>query len=294
MLDQIKITRIPESQQVISTAKFPKSNKDNSIECYYRQLFDGNYNEEKIKVQAFVVVSFEQYDFLKENFLKPSDWHENIGGSFTDDPYFDNYTQEEFEKAVSTNPEALKIFRETCYSNCVAVVEENTGWTLYINTEGYSYARYVGFGERFEIPEIIDETKEPENITEHWDEAKDKIIHAENILRRYDSPEAGNFKSWNAYVNLTQKEIRVYGWDKTRRTDGEKTFFDRVFKLGDKVEYDSWNLSYLGDIVAIGAKTVTIEGSRKKRLRLGEFIDRNRYLDLEETAKRNHETSMCI
>ena len=69
--------------------------------------------------------------------------------------------------------------------------------------------------------------------------------------------------------------------------------YDRTFTLGDVAEYDSYNMSYTGKVVAIGEKTVAIEDGRKvRRLSVFVFARRNRDLDLEEIAARNLDVMM--
>lgn len=68
-----------------------------------------------------------------------------------------------------------------------------------------------------------------------------------------------------------------------------------TFRVGDVAEYDSFNLSYTGKILAIGEKTVTIcaemTGNRgaKSRLSLYDFSRKNRDFNLAEISKRNSE-----
>lgn len=70
----------------------------------------------------------------------------------------------------------------------------------------------------------------------------------------------------------------------------------RRFEVGDEVEYDSFNLSYTGPILAIGKKTVTVESTfrGKKRLKAEEFGWRNWNFNASETARRNAEVSQAI
>lgn len=87
--------------------------------------------------------------------------------------------------------------------------------------------------------------------------------------------------------------IRLYGLERNHRK--EPFTYERTFKLGDVAEYDSYNLSYLGVIAAIGERTVTLEAhGRRHRLSIFDFSWRNRHLDLEATAKRNLDTMQCI
>jgi hypothetical protein len=72
---------------------------------------------------------------------------------------------------------------------------------------------------------------------------------------------------------------------------------DKTFKIGDKCEYDSYNLSYHGTIVKITDKGVTVRPdyeTRTKRLPLNTFMWRNHDFDLERSQAANHETSMYI
>jgi hypothetical protein len=70
----------------------------------------------------------------------------------------------------------------------------------------------------------------------------------------------------------------------------------RRFEVGDECEYDSFNLSYTGPILAIGKKTVTVESTfkGKKRLKAEEFGWRNWNFNAGETARRNAEISQSI
>lgn len=72
---------------------------------------------------------------------------------------------------------------------------------------------------------------------------------------------------------------------------------DRTFKVGDTVEYDSYNLRYLGVITNITDKRVTVQpryGSATKSMDLHSFSWRNYNFDLEEANEENAQTSMYI
>ncbi len=86
------------------------------------------------------------------------------------------------------------------------------------------------------------------------------------------------------------KSIRITGKYSNRDVD-------ITFKVGDTAEYDSYNLHYLGEIVKITDKGVTIRpqySQRTKRLDLHTFAWRNHDFDLERIAAANHDTSMHI
>lgn len=75
--------------------------------------------------------------------------------------------------------------------------------------------------------------------------------------------------------------------------------YSRTFTVGDTAEYSSYNMSYLGKIVKITPKVVTIVkgesySSTKACLKLHHFDWRNHDFDLEKTREHNRIESMCI
>ena len=79
--------------------------------------------------------------------------------------------------------------------------------------------------------------------------------------------------------------------------DGVPSFEERTFLVGDKAEYDSYNLSYFGPIKSITKKNVIIthkHSDKTTRLPFSTFHWRNIKFDVCETAKRNSETMMSI
>lgn len=71
----------------------------------------------------------------------------------------------------------------------------------------------------------------------------------------------------------------------------------KSFQVGDQAEYDSYNLSYYGEILAITDNTVTIAhsyGGKKHRLDLNTFCWRNYNWVWAQTQAENHKTMMYI
>lgn len=92
------------------------------------------------------------------------------------------------------------------------------------------------------------------------------------------------------------ESITLIGTDKRFSPGFNKaveTPYKTTFEIGDMAEYDSYNLSYIGTIVSITEKGVTIrhrgEGSKTSRLKLAQFNWRNKHFDLDERRKRNSE-----
>jgi hypothetical protein len=114
--------------------------------------------------------------------------------------------------------------------------------------------------------------------------AAKKICH-HDVRTTYQS--AGTV--FNADV-IPGASIRIYG-TQTNHINGPQTF-DRTFNVGDVVEYDSFNLSYMGPVLAVGAKTIMVKcGIYKKarRMTLAQFCSRNWNLDLAQNTRRNSE-----
>ena len=90
------------------------------------------------------------------------------------------------------------------------------------------------------------------------------------------------------------KSIRLFGVE-TNRGAGPLSY-DRTFKVGDIVVTGSYNLTYTGPILAIGAKTVTVEGvcGRTERMSIYSFNFYNNTMDLEDIARRNAIEHQCI
>jgi hypothetical protein len=125
----------------------------------------------------------------------------------------------------------------------------------------------------------------------------DKMIKTENIKPKtrkvFGKVYEGETSDTHHADIVPGKYIRIHGIYRNHVNGPQH--YNRVFKIGDKAEYDSYNFNYVGTIVAIGAKTVTIEDhGDRKRLDLYTFAWRNWNFDLEKIRKNNYETSMVI
>lgn len=81
--------------------------------------------------------------------------------------------------------------------------------------------------------------------------------------------------------------IRVFGVD-------AGVAVDRVFKIGEEVAYSGYNLTYTGQIEAIGNSTVTVRDGRIKRLSIFDFVFWNHRFDAAATHARNREVMARI
>lgn len=93
------------------------------------------------------------------------------------------------------------------------------------------------------------------------------------------------------YADVIRGEsIRLYG-----KMFGKP--FSIKFNVGDVAIYDSYNLIYLGTIIQITEKCVTIKprySNRVKRLKLAVFASKNYDFNLERVERHNREMSIMI
>lgn len=90
------------------------------------------------------------------------------------------------------------------------------------------------------------------------------------------------------------KSIRIYGQEWNH--ENAPVDFDLTFTIGDEAVYESFNLIYTGTIIAIGAKTVTVQAHRHKNRRLSvyDFSWRNWDFNSAKIGEQNSETMMYI
>lgn len=108
--------------------------------------------------------------------------------------------------------------------------------------------------------------------------------------RRFGRDYPSQATTFNAEI-VPGESIRIWGTYSNRE-------FDRTFKLGEYAVYGSYNLIYTGEIVKIGAKTVTVkhyrDSDRVTQMDLNTFVWRNFDYDAQRIADRNADTMMYI
>jgi len=113
----------------------------------------------------------------------------------------------------------------------------------------------------------------------------DGTLTIQNIRpKRYCRASSDDDRLYNAHV-VPNQSIRVQ-----MVSISEFLEYDRTFKVGDRAAYGSHNTIYMGKIVGISDKTVTIQpdGSNKKiRMNLWEFCWRNHAFNHDDSEWRN-------
>lgn len=115
----------------------PSLNKCSDISEYRAQLKSGEYAVVSAVVSHKVVLSPAHYDIFCDNMLENFPWLEKLGGAGCDIDFGD-------KQVWQLNEDELAAFRSNCYSLVVAVMAEGKE-TIYIDPQGYNYARYALF-----------------------------------------------------------------------------------------------------------------------------------------------------
>lgn len=94
------------------------------------------------KIAKLIKLNNNEYDELITSFYsaKRELFNSRLGGNFSDDERLEGYT---FNNILHDN-KLKKIWEETNYELLHAIISDNRK-TLYVNTQGYEYIRYIGY-----------------------------------------------------------------------------------------------------------------------------------------------------
>jgi hypothetical protein len=126
--------------------KFPDLNKNNTIEEYQDELVKG-HSTTGVIIKQIIYVDNEEWFNLTHNFLNnyPDVWEKIGGHSLSEQDKFKISDYDKKQSFFDLTEEEQNIFRQHSRAEVTQLINQQTGQTCYINTEGYNYARYVGF-----------------------------------------------------------------------------------------------------------------------------------------------------
>lgn len=132
----VKLTDITNANMRLQV-KFAKLNKNDTVAEYQQEIAKGEYRVEDCKVTHTAILSNEDYDIFANTLLTDYAWLAGMGGSVADmevEPTGSFYEWTEAQREE---------FRRNSYRLVVAVIAPKRR-TLYVDPQGYQYARYVG------------------------------------------------------------------------------------------------------------------------------------------------------
>lgn len=132
----MKITDISDADLFVN-AKFAIINKNDTIAEYRELVAKGQFRLERCKVTESVRLSAEEYQDFTDTLLTDREWLTGKGGhdSTADLPSVDSFWQ--------YSEEQQKVWKEHAYRLVLAVSAPDRA-TIYVDPQGYTYARYVG------------------------------------------------------------------------------------------------------------------------------------------------------
>ena len=135
---------IPEKSQKIAFAAFPTYNKNDTLEIYQQEFAAGEYRNEKIQAIAELHLPKDLFEHFRNNLLNTDCYGVDLSrfggtGSFNADLVGADWTRWT-EKEIS-------LYNERAYRVGIKIyngLEEGSQF-IYVDSQGYTYARYVGF-----------------------------------------------------------------------------------------------------------------------------------------------------
>jgi len=130
-----------DSLNIRRDVRWPTLNKMSHLKEYTEQLHSGDYTDSQTKVVKIARLTPEDYDaFVDGNLLEDQDWLAEEGGAAVD---WDDSEVENYGEIWNWPEELIERFRKESYILSVLVVADGRT-DLFVNPEGYNYARYVG------------------------------------------------------------------------------------------------------------------------------------------------------
>lgn len=122
---------------VFVDAKWAKLNKQEFLADYKKQVKKGHCSKEEAKICAIAVMSNDEFLKFSNTLMNGRDWLQPYGGTSCHAELPDVAWWE-------LTKDQQDLFRKTAYLITVAILNEDTKESFLVDTQGYSYARYVG------------------------------------------------------------------------------------------------------------------------------------------------------
>ncbi|MCP4493185.1 MAG: hypothetical protein GY820_38675 [Gammaproteobacteria bacterium] len=125
--------------------KFASLNKNETLDEYKNEVYvERKFSTHKVGVEKIFFVDRKEWSQITNQFMTNWDQWEKIGGSNVPDDISSKHGFDKLENIWDMNDEQRKVWDRESYSCAVKVINHVTGECIWVNTEGYSYARYVG------------------------------------------------------------------------------------------------------------------------------------------------------
>jgi hypothetical protein len=194
-----------EKQYFVIGSQFAKLNKNCTLDQYKEEVEKDEFNLENVKITREIHFNTqESLNYFSNMLLNDFDFLSETGGSFTDD---------------------VRINSMTDYYNMTKEEQETVIWSLYgvavyfnnklqfiIDTQGYSYSRYVGLVENVIIKKqnIIKQFIDNKQIQELKEKADTITDISTNIITELNINNSWNNEDWKTYKDLLKEQLKKH------------------------------------------------------------------------------------
>lgn len=273
--NNIAITELVEDQQYfVVGSQFAKLNKNNTLDQYQEEVVKGEFDLQTVKVKREIHFQTEEaLNFYSNMLLVDFDFLENAGGSYTDDVRinsmtdYDNMTDDE---------------RDTVIFNLYGVaIYYNNELQFIVNTQGYSFARYVGLVENVVITKteiVAEQLVTPEAIEALTTKAEALEDYSVSVITdNIDLMNVWNTDKWTEYKELMKSKLIKNNLKLTKeiiqqlpeRSEALKVAMYRLlvdvdgiqeqFRTADLQQGQKVTLFYISDFGSILNRQITID-----------------------------------
>ena len=140
------IVNVKKLDMRIQRVKFPKPNKNRTIDEYKHELQKG-YNIEQVWIEEIMLLGGVDYEVFCRNLLTGFDWLRGKGGFDSDyeSANEDRQTLSEDDRVDDVCPKKFHIRKNVSYAFGILCINTDNDEMIIVNPEGCDYARHVGF-----------------------------------------------------------------------------------------------------------------------------------------------------
>lgn len=202
IVNHVEVKEIKEHDiYYITNCQFANLNKNNTLDEYKEEVNKGDYTYEKVKIQRELHFTDEKIlSYFENMFLHDFDFLEGTGGSEIDDNSI-NSMEDYYNMSISE--------QEQVKWNLLGVAVYLNGVLQFvIDTQGYSYARYVGLVDSVEVVKNLDTKKKltDEQIEEYTIQASFIKNLSNEVIKENNISNTWNNSDWNIYKDAIKKK----------------------------------------------------------------------------------------
>lgn len=206
IVNHVEVKEIKEHDSYyITNCQFANLNKNNTLDEYKEEVNKGDYTYEKVKIERELHFTDEKIlSYFENMFLHDFDFLEGTGGSEIDDNSINS--MEDYHNMSISEQEQVK------WNLLGVAVYLNGVLQFVIDTQGYSYARYVGLVDGVEVVKNLDTKKKltDEQIEEYTTQALFIENLSNEVIKENNISNTWNNSDWNIYKKAIKEKLSCY------------------------------------------------------------------------------------